>query len=191
MRGDCQRAFAEAASEDGILLSAQSLPWICQRGHLALPASTSEAKEALERIYIGLGGEIEALATARSTRLTGDFFHEPTQTLIEIDESQHFTSSRLTSLDLYPRDTLLGFDLEHYKKLCRSWRVTSDGYYRAKSARGFGSAGRQRQRAYYDALRDLSAPAMGLSPLVRIDAPHRDGRRAYLTHRARLLSLFA
>jgi hypothetical protein len=191
MRGDCQRAFAEAAAEDGIELSPQSFPWLCQQGHLALPPSASEARDAVERIYVALGGDPHALVTARRTRLTGDFLHKPTQTLLEIDESQHFTSARLTSLDLYPDGAQLGFDIEHYKALCRRWRGESDGYYRTKSARGFGVAGRQRQRAYYDALRDLSAPAMGLPPVIRVDAPHRDGRAAYLACRGRLVKLLA
>lgn len=41
---------------------------------------------------------------ATRSRLPGDFLDEPTGTLIEIDELQHFTSARLASLDLYPND---------------------------------------------------------------------------------------
>src|SRR5262249_25096263 len=104
------------------------------------------------------------------------------------DESQHFTSARLTTFDLYPDDVPLGFDLDHYKALCWKWRDVSDGYYRTKSARGFGVGGRQRQRAYYDALRDLAAPAMGHPPVIRVDAPLRDGRAAYYACRERLLA---
>jgi hypothetical protein len=189
MRGDCQRAFAQAAAEDGIELGPQSFPWLCQQGHLALPTRAASAAEAIEGIYIALGGELIALATARSTPLAGDFLHEATGTLIEIDESQHFTSARLTALELYPDDVALAFSLDRYKALCRRWRASSNGYYRTKAARGFGVGGRQRQRAYYDALRDLAAPAMGHPPLVRIDAPLRDGRAAYLAHRERLLGL--
>jgi len=191
MRGDCQRAFAVAAAEDGIELMAQSFSWLCQRGHLALPADAARTADALERIYFALDGDLEALATARATPLPGDFFHEPSGTLIEIDESQHFTSARLATLELYPNDAPLAFDLDHYKALCRRWRTASDGYYRTKTARGFGVGGRQRQRAYYDALRDLATPAMGQPPLVRIDAPLRDGRAAYFAHRERLLNLLS
>jgi xanthine dehydrogenase molybdopterin-binding subunit B len=63
----------------------------------------------------------------------------------------------------------------------------SDGYYRTKAARGFGIGGRQKQRAYYDALRDLAAPAMGRPPLIRIDAAERDPTDAYRRHRKLLL----
>jgi hypothetical protein len=186
-RGDTQREFAKAAAEDGILLVRQSFPWLSQRGHLALPDTPSAV--TLERIYVALGGDLDVLATRRTTRLPGDFVHEPTGALIELDESQHFTSFRLTALDLYEEDAALGFDLDHYKTLCREWHKRSDGYYRTKVAKGFGVAGRQRQRAYYDALRDLATPAMGHPPLIRIDAPLRDGRAAYRTHRERLCQL--
>jgi hypothetical protein len=187
--GDCQREFGEAAAADGIELSRQSFSWLCQQGHLGLPEQASEAAAALERIYLALGGELDALGTARSTALRGDFFHGLTRTLIEIDESQHFTSARLTALDLYPIEIPLGFDLDRYKRLCHEWRAKSDAYRRAKEARGFGVAGRQRQRAYYDALRDIATPAMGHPPLIRVDATDGDGRAAYHTHREQLLHL--
>jgi hypothetical protein len=108
--------------------------------------------------------------------------------LIEVDE-QHFTSARLIALDLYPEGAALGFDLEHYKALCRKWRTAHDAYRRKKEARGFGVGGRQRQRAYYDSLRDLATPAMGHPPVIRIDAPLRNGQAAYRAHRDRLLEL--
>jgi hypothetical protein len=184
VRGDCQREFAEAAAEDGIELGKQSFPWLSERGHLAL-TETPNVAATLERIYRALGGDLDVLATARSVRLRGDFIHVPSGTLIEVDESQHFTSARLTTLDLYPADAACDFDVETYKSLCREWR--EDGYYKNKTARGFGVGGRQRQRAYYDALRDLAAPAMGHPPLIRVDAPLRDGRAAYRTHREHLL----
>jgi hypothetical protein len=189
VRGDCQREFAEAAAEDGIELSPQSVAWLSERGHLGLPAEASSASAVLEEIYVALGGDIELLETARVRRLPGDFIHVPTGTLVEVDESQHFTSARLTTLSLYPVDPPLGFDLDHYKALCRKWRDESDGYYRTKAARGFGVGGRQRQRAYNDALRDLAAPAMGHPPTIRVDAPLREGRAAYVAHRERLQKL--
>jgi hypothetical protein len=187
-RGDTQRDFAAAAAEDGIVLDRQSLPWLCERGHLALPDAAAEARELLERIYLALGADLDLLGTARSNRLPGDFIHAATGTLIEIDESQHFTSPRLVTLDLYPPDLALGFDVDEYRELCRRWRRESDAYYRTKAARGFGVGGRQKQRAYYDALRDVATPAMRHPPLIRIAAPLRDGRAAYAAHRDRLLS---
>jgi hypothetical protein len=164
--------------------SGQSFAWLSQLGHLALPEG--RARNVLGEIYVSLGGNLEILATARTTPLRGDYLHPPTRTLIEIDESQRFTSARLTSLDLYPEDVRLGFDVEHYRAICRKLRAKSDGYRAAKGARGFGPGGRARQRAYYDALRDLATPAMGHPPLIRIDASQGDGRAAYQAYRDHL-----
>ena len=100
-----------------------------------------------------------AQAAKRTTPLSGDYLHPPSGTLIEIDEVQHFTSFELLTLDLYPAGTRLGFDLEHYRQLCKELRSVSDRYFRTKSAVGFGPGGRQRRRAYHDALRDLATPA--------------------------------
>ncbi len=133
------------------------------------------AAKALERIYIVLGGNPSTLSAASGKRLPGDFLHEPTGTLIEIDELQYFTSARLASLDLYPSDIPLGFDLSHYKALCQRFCDKADSYSRTKTARGFEIGGRQHQRAYYDALRDLATPAMGHPPLIRIDTPPQSG----------------
>jgi len=188
-RGDCQREVAEAAAEDGIAFGPQSFSWICQRGHLALPDEASAAREALARIFRELGGNEDELATARTTRLSGDFLHEPTRTLLEVDEHQHFTTARLRTLRLYPSDARLGFDLEHYIALCKRWRTQADRAFAHRDAACFGARGRQRQRAYYDALRDLATPAMGHPPLIRIDAPMDNGRAAYERQRARLVEL--
>jgi hypothetical protein len=188
--GDCQHAFARAAAEEnGIVLMAQSFEWLSERGHLALPREAADAVAVLERIYTALGGDIDVLATARRNRLRGVLLHEPSGTLIEVDEHQHFTSFRAMSLGLYPAEVSLGFDREAYVALCREWQHTADGYRRARAARGFGVGGRQRQRAYYDAVRDLATPAMGHPPLIRIDAPDDDGAGAYRRHRQRLLEL--
>jgi hypothetical protein len=192
--GDCQREFAAAAAADGIELSAQRFSWICQQGHFGLPEDDErpeieKARELLSRIYLKLGGDEDVLAAGRPTALGGDFLHEPTGTLIEIDEEQHFTSARLTTLGLYPESLPLGFSLAHYKALCRKHRLKSDRYRAAKEARGFGPGGRTKQRAYYDALRDVAAPALGHPPLVRIDAVYGNGAAAYRTHRERLRGL--
>lgn len=136
---------------------------------------------------MALHGNEGELATARSTRLTGDFMHNPTGTRVEVDEHQHFTSARLTTLRLYPEGVRLGFDLERYVALCKKWHVQADRAFAHRSAPGFGAGGRTRQRAYYDALRDLATPAMGHPPILRIDAPMGNGRVAYHERRSDLL----
>ena len=128
-------------------------------------------------------------AAKRLTSLPGDFLHPESMTFIEVDEHQHFTSRRLATLDLYPEGAALGFDLGEYRALCRDWAPRADRYRASKSAAAFGPGGRQAQRAYHDALRDLAVPAMGHPPLVRVAAPARDGAAAYARVRERLATL--
>jgi hypothetical protein len=189
-RGDCEKAFEQAAAADGIVLIRQSLPWITRRGHLALTDErAAHAREALTAIFEALGGETGELEAQAFARLPGDFLHEPTGTLIEVDERQHFTSARLQTLRLYPPDIPVGFDREHYEGLCRRLQGVANRDFSHRSAPAFGPGGRTRQRAYFDSLRDLSAPAMGRPPVIRIDAPHSNGAAAYRQHRVRLTQL--
>lgn len=185
--GEAQADFARAAARDGIYLEVARVPWINQRGHFALPSiAESIASPVLDTIFHALGGEVAAQLGKRATPLTGDFFHPGTGTFIETDETQHFTSYRLQTLELYPPGVPLGFEADHYKHLCHLWARTADRYFAKKDATGFGVAGRQRQRAYNDALRDLAIPAMGHPPLVRVPILDNEGAAAYVQHRETL-----
>lgn len=199
---DCQRAFAKAAADDGIVLEGRSFDWLCEQGHVgleraaqarrdpALRVPVTAAVQVLGAIYARLKGDVSVLHASRANlHLPVDLMHEPSGTLIEVDESQHFTSFRLTALELYPAGTALGFDLAEHRELCRACRAKSDGFGRAIAAKGFGMGGIQRERAYHDALRDLATPAMGHPALVRIVAIDGDGAAAYRRHRASLLAL--
>lgn len=182
--GAAQADFAQAAARDGIHLETAKVSWINQRGHFALPdPAASVAGPALDTIFRALGGEAAAQMGKRATALTGDFLHAPTGTFIETDETQHFTSFRLRTFELYPHGVPLGFDLNYYANLCRQWAPEADRYRAAKDATGFGPGGRQRQRAYNDALRDLAIPAMGHPPIIRVVILDNDGAAAYLRYR--------
>lgn len=200
--GGSQRAFAEAAAADGIALGSGSFDWLCEQGHVglervaqarrdpALERPVTAAVELLTAIYVQLGGDPTVLSAARANLLLPvDLVHEPTGTLIEIDESAQFTSFRLAALELYPPDVVVGFDLAEHKELCRAWCATTDGLERAVATKGFGMGGRKRERAYHDALADLATPAMGHPPLVRIAAVDDDGAAAYRRHRSSLQAL--
>jgi hypothetical protein len=187
--GDCERDFAAAAEVDSIVLGRARVPWLNQRGHLGLPEQAAHVRPVLTDIFTALDGDQVAQASKRLTALPGDFIHEPTGTFIEVDESQHFTSHRLLTLECYPVDAPTGFDINEYRALCNSWAPRSDKYRAAKAAVGFGDGGRQRQRAYHDALRDLAAPAMGHPPVIRVPAPDRDGGAAYRRVREQMLAL--
>lgn len=184
--GECEQAFAAAAAADGIALTRYKLPWINQRGHLGLPPKAGDAAAVLEEIFDALGGIRPEQAAKRTTPLPGDFIHVATNTVIEVDEAQHFTSFRHLSLSLYPTTQPLNFDAIEYSTLCHSLAPQADAYRRTKTAVAFGVGGRQRQRAYHDALRDLALPAMGHPPIIRAAAPDGNGRAAYARARERV-----
>ncbi len=197
-----QAAFARAAAEDGIVLGSRSFDWLCEQGHVGLervakarrdPALVGPVTAALERlaaIHARLKGDVSVLHASRENLLLPvDLVHEPTGTVVEVDESLHFTSFRLTALELYAADARVGFDLEEHKELCRAWCSTTDGLARGLPAKGFGFGGVARERAYHDALLDLATPAMGHPPVVRIAAVDGDGAAAYRGRRAALLGL--
>jgi len=188
--GAAQADFARAALRDGVQLEAAKVPWINQQGHFGLPSPAAEiAGPALDAIFGALSGQAEAQMGKRRTALRGDFYHAPTGTFIETDEIQHFTSFRLLTLELYPRGVPLGFNKTLYLDLCRQWAPVAERYRAAKAATGFGNGGRQKQRAYNDALRDLAIPAMGHPPIVRIPILDDNGTAAYKRHRDALLKL--
>jgi hypothetical protein len=199
---DVNAAFSEAAAQDGIALVSGSFDWLCEQGHVGLervakarrdPAIVKPVIAALEQlaaIYARLKGDVAVLHAARENLLLPvDLVHEPTATLIAVDDFAHFTSFRLAALELYRDDTPLGFDRAEHIALCREWSARTDALERALAAKGFGFGGRQRERAYHDALRDLATPAMGHPPLVRITAVDGDGAAAYRRHREALLAL--
>ena len=199
---DIQVAFALEATRDGISLEHTTFDWLCEQGHVglervakarrdpAIVAPVIAALAVLGAIFTRLKGDVSVLRAARENLLLPvDLFHAPTGTVIEVDGPAHFTSFRLTALDLYPADAVVGFDVDAHREVCRALRATSDGLARGLAAKGFGFGGVQRERAYHDALRDLATPAMGLPPLVRIAAVDGDGAAAYARHRDALLRL--
>jgi hypothetical protein len=200
---DAHLAFAEAAAADGIeLRSGCTFDWLCEQGHVglervakarrdpALVAPVTAALEQLAAIFARLGGDVAVLAASRENLLLPvDLVHEPTGTLIEVDEAAHFTSFRLAALELYRQDARLGFDAPEHEELCRSLAGTTDGIRRGLAAKAFGFGGVQRERAYHDALRDLATPAMGHPPLLRVAVPDGDGAAAYARRPEALLSL--
>jgi hypothetical protein len=100
---------------------------------------------------------------------------------------QHFTSDRLITLQRYPLNVPLGYDLAEYVGMCQTHRSDADGYRFAKPARGFRrTGGRRAQRAYLDAVRDLALPALGYAPVLRVPVLDGDGAAAYRRARERL-----
>ncbi len=147
------------------MLGNQSFDWLCEQGHVGLervakargdPALVEPVKAALEQldaIYARLKGDVSVLHGSRANLLLSvELVHAPTGTVIEVDESRHFTSFRLAALELYRDAGALGFDVDEHKELCRAWCSKTDGLSRGLPSKGFGFGGIQRERAYHDSL---------------------------------------
>jgi hypothetical protein len=85
-------------------------------------------------------------------------YHLPEHRLIiEVDERQHFSEPRAVALRKYPRGAKLGIDRKLWISEClRIQAIDNDPDYRDE------------QRAFYDTLRDLLAPAFGMRPVIRL-----------------------
>jgi hypothetical protein len=171
--------FLHLATDRGYALRpAVALPWLTTRGHLTveamLPADVLDAVRAIFRLLDGDG----ALLAAKGLRPVMPDFRLGEQA-IEFDEDQHFTIQRLGTLVLYPDAAPLGFDREHYAKLCLETSKRAERALPHRQAAEFpGPASRARQRAYFDAFRDLAAPHFGNGPVLRVGAVGRDAHRA-------------
>lgn len=117
---------------DGIRLDSQSFDWLCEQGHVGLERVAKArrdptlvrpvmaALELLAAIYGRLNGDVSVLHASRENLLLPvDLVHSPTGTVIEVDGPPHFSSSRLATLELYPVEAAVAFDLDEYKELCR------------------------------------------------------------------------
>ncbi len=154
--------------------------WLTGRGPLEPDASmvSEDVRERLLILHADLGGSQQKLATKARRRLPVDFQVEG-RVLLELDETQHFSSARDRTLDFY-NDIRHDLDIAKYRDLCVRYRGDADTYFKNKTAADFPSpGGRTAQRAYLDTVRDLIAPAHGFH-LIRIPAPTRDARKAAL-----------
>jgi hypothetical protein len=179
------------AREAGIELErGATVPWLTNRGHLnpMLAGVVPETTLAiLSTIHRRLGGDERLLAgkhTGSGPR--PDFVLSSANLIVEVDEVQHFTSDRLTTLELYPRNAELAFDVAEYRALIGRWSSVADSYRAAKPAADFPRAGgRRAQRSYFDAVRDLVAPSFGWQ-VLRVPAPECDAAIAAARLTARL-----
>jgi len=182
--GDTAAAFlSQAVAEGWPLRRGSAVTWLTNRGHAnthLVEGLDTHMLASLRDIFLALNGDETELASIGERALPPDFFLGELNRVVELDESQHFTSARLKTLDLYPEGIQLGFDLAEYREFCQTLSEASDRDFSHKTARQFpGPHGRQRQRAYFDALRDLAAPAFGQGPVIRVPAPERDSALAF------------
>lgn len=171
--------FHAEVAKLGIELRAnEKLPWLTRHGHL-VPLVQQRlpqwALDALDRILDALDGDAAALAAKTRGAMTADFVLLPQGTQVEYDEIQHFTTARAVTLAHYPAQAPLAFDPSEYAAIVDQWKVKGDkGFAHKEAAEFIGRGGRQRQRAFLDAFRDLAAPHFDNGPVLRIAAPADD-----------------
>jgi hypothetical protein len=179
--GATENTFYSLAAADGLELQrGLTVPWLSNGGHLNVAINDDRTTNELRDLHRRLRGDESLLASKRSGSNPRLDFVMPSQKLIvEVDEIQHFTSDRLITLRAYPEDIDCAFDVEHYCALVDRWRQRGDRYRAAKRTTDFPFAGgRRAQRAYFDACRDLTAPAHAFR-VLRVPAPECDGALAY------------
>ena len=88
-----------------------------------------------------------------------DFYVSAPPFIVEFDESQHFSRSRLCALALYPTILEWGFSVSDWQALCRHIDARDDA-----------PVDRDERRAWYDTMRDLVPPLHGSRPTVRLYA---------------------
>jgi hypothetical protein len=196
-----EEALAAEAAKDGIELEPQQFQWASEPGHLAVAYLADESGDfdvmqraeiavpALEQMFKRLKGLMPVLHSCRvNMPYMAVLVHMQTGTLVEVDDALHFTTGRLTTLELYPPEVPLSFDINEYKELCREHAPQSDKWRFGMASKMFGFHGVQRERAYHDAVRDIGSWVMGLPPLIRVPAIDGDGVAAYAKVRDALLS---
>lgn len=126
----------------------------------------------LMAIFARLGGDWSRLERKRIMPIRFDFQIDDT-ILIEVDRRFHFSSARMTTLDFYD-DLDHSLDVELYRELCSRFSTAADQYRSKREASDFPfPGGRTAQRAYFDAAKDLLAPAYGYR-LIRLPAADDD-----------------
>lgn len=189
MSCECEIGIAVEAAKDGVYLKpGRKFAWLNSAGPYGLGVSASSVLDPVTSIAVALKGDLEAMkAVLRPAKLPVDLIHEDSGIVFEVDEIQHFTSHRLSTFDHYPDDVRVSFDIEEYRRLCTQYSPRADRAF-LRDTFNFGLKGRGRQRAFYDALKDLTIPAAGLPPVIRIPVPDRDVEAAWKRSRDRVFA---
>ncbi len=171
-----ERDVLSEARALGVRLSAGApVRWLSPRGHLdplVQREAPAEVLETLDEVHRVLGGDRLALARKHTGELRPDLVIASTGQIVEVDELQHFTGARQTTLQRYATGCSLGFSINDYRTLIDSWRARAEAVFTRRWSPDFDFAGgRRAQRAYADALLDLLAPVFTGLAVVRLPAP--------------------
>lgn len=127
-----------------------------------LPEDFTESAQyqALKRIFSALQNQRGYQQFVRTQNLPRvDYYIPDPGFIVELDESQHFTSARKTSLQHYPESIKVGFNTEKWMRLCDQIQASDHD-----------PPFRDEQRAWYDTLRDFMPAIKGLKPTIRLYA---------------------
>ncbi|WAL71580.1 hypothetical protein OU787_08720 [Kitasatospora sp. YST-16] len=166
--------------------------WLLRPGRV----ECAGAWEAVSRIYAELTGLAlpEHAPPRERRRLDVVLTHlSGRRQVLEVDERQHFTAARATSLEHYPPGALLGFEVAAWLERSRelSGREPGGGFARPRPPLFPGDGGRHRQRAFRDALADLLPPEYGWLPTIRISDTEAEATAAAVSPIAALTALLA
>lgn len=191
---ECEQRFLDAAAKDSLtLVPAPNYEWIGTRGPFGLATQSGPLFDKVLGMAMALDGHLDVMRSpSRVRRADFDLIHEPTRTHIEVDEEQHFSTHRPKMLDFYELDIDYGFDLEEYRALCRLHgpRIDRTGW-AAKDTVNFGPRSRAKQRAFYDAMKDLVMPAIGNPHVIRVEIVDRAPELAWALNRERIFAAIA
>jgi hypothetical protein len=166
--------------------------WLLRPGR----AECAAAWQTVSRIYAQLTDLVLPVQAPPRERRRLDIvltYPDGRRQIVEVDERQHFTAARATTLEHYPPGTPLGFDAADWLTRSRelSGREPGGGFAKPRPPLFPGPGGRHRQRAFRDALADLLPPEHGWLATVRISDREITGAIATADPAAALKALIA
>lgn len=167
--GVAEQTFFELIGSVGIEVERKpKFSWLINK---VLPDDTVP-NDTLWKMFQSLGGYEEGMRLKKVLSLPLDGYVPKRNCLIEFDEIQHFTTYRKITLDHYPKDATVRFNIDTYRSWCerhaeKAYEKGAQGYRAPKKEFPF-EGGRAAQRALFDACKDLLPPTKGLSPTIRV-----------------------
>jgi len=155
-RGCKQRVYELLSAIYGECQTNHQFPWSARPDDYANTAIGT----TLERIRTTLGdlrGHRDFIKSAQMPPC--DYFVADPPFIVEFDENQHFSRSRLVTLTNYPATVTVGFSISRWQELCRKIGAVDDT-----------PIDRDERRAWYDTLRDLVPIIHSFKPTVRLYA---------------------
>ena len=158
----CKKTFLKALQgKFGEVIEQWNSGWPCKiEDILDSSEIKSSATRLMNRIYSALQDHRgHNNFVGRKTLPNCDYYVKSLNSLVEIDESQHFTASRELTFSLYPKNIPIAFDKKEWISKCQILN-RHDNH----------PPNRDETRAWYDTLRDLFPPLFGMAPTIRLYA---------------------